>query len=238
MQYPISADMIHYIMSTAHKNKLYGVQNTMAPLTALQQQERYAQVQMDMLTSGYGEMDFDGVFTVDEKLSRLIGQCCDCSTVICAALRREKKTLTWTAYICEAGIHVIEQVGLAEYVLLENAILDERMLAFLNLPKTAASYPETSIDTALIVNRDLDGIKAEGCPDELASLVINACEGIDGYAQISLITDDVQKELITLLFNDSSVVSLDVEYTWGQELFRFYPVTAKWVADQTVRMGR
>lgn len=238
MQYCVSADMIHYIMSISHKYKLYGVQNMLSAMTQRQQQERYEQVQMDMLTRGYGEMDFDGVFTVTDQLSQLIGQCCDCSEVICAALRRGKKTLTWTAYICETGIHVIEQVGLAEYVLWENAVLDEQVLSFLKLPKTTVSYPETCIDTALIVRRDLEGIKAEGCPDALANLVVNACAGIDGYGQISLFVDDIQKELVTLLFNDSSMVRVEVEYTWGQELFKLCSVTAQWVADKTTQMGK
>lgn len=232
MQYQISAGAMLYAVILRGHNGIYGVKNVLAALRKEELQGFFREMEMELIASGMGAMDFDGAFSLEPEFGALVDACARCGKVLVVASRRDHREQMLTCYLCEEDIYVLEQVRDSEYILHTNIDPAKQIIAFLNLQEGEGKLEQASVDSALIQHRDLKGLREAGCGEELALLAVNAAKGIDGYAQIGRISDNSQTDLVTLLYNSAGTVRVDMEYPWGQELLCLRPVTVQWVADR------
>lgn len=232
MQYPISAGAMLYAVFLRGHNGIYGVKNVLAGLKKEAVPAYFREMELELMESGLAVMDFDGGFSLNPDFAELVDACACCSNVLAVPSRRNGKETMLTCYLGENGIRALETVGAEEYLLHTSVDPAQIIPAFLGLPEGEGNLEQASVDSALIQRRDVKGLMEAGCSEALAMLAVNAAKGIDGYAQILRIADSAGTDLVTLLYNDAGTVSVDVEYPWGQELFRLTPVTVPWVTDR------
>ena len=230
--YRISAEGILYALLRSGREKIYGVVNVLGSTPPSELPAFMQNTELALMMQNLGTMDLDGNFSMDEELSDLIGACAGCQAVLSFALRRNKTIRTATAYLLEGRTPMLVQTGAHSYDLYTDADPAQVFCALLDLPAAANGLSAQTVDSGLILDRDRAGLIAGGCNEEMADLILDACRGTGGYAQISPIFRDRQEDLLTLYYNENGILNVDVSYTWGQELFRLEPVTASWVADR------
>jgi len=236
--YRISAQGILYALLRSGREKLYGVANVLGATPPSGLPAFMQNTELELMMHGLGTMDLDGQFSMDEELLTLIGACADCGAVLSCALRRNNTVRTATAYLLEGRTPILVQTGAHSYDLHTDADPAEVFCVLLDLPAAENGLSAQTVDSGLILDRDRAGLMAGGCSEEMADLILDACRGAAGYAQISPIVQDHQEDLLTLYYNENGILNVDVSYTWGQELFRLEPVTAPRVADRIRQMQK
>ena len=101
--YCLSAESLLYAVLKLHKRGIYGVPNVMPKSSDKQFPEFAQQAEMELLNKGYGLMDFDGVFSLEDCFAELVSRCADCTGVIGTSLRRNGKWEKYTLYL-DAGV--------------------------------------------------------------------------------------------------------------------------------------
>lgn len=231
MHYQISACAVLYVLRKSGHRGIYGVQNVLAGLNKAARDAAFQQAELELMAAGLGSMDFDGVFTPEAELTSLIGDCAECKHILSASMRRDGMIRSCTCFRLGEKTCVLEQTDKDLYAIYTDTDAAARVTAFFGLPQRESALKEISVDSALIQHRDRDGLVEAGCSEALAALVTDAARGVGGYAQFSRIIGDTMTELETILYGDAGIVTVAVEYTWGQELFRLTPVSADWVAE-------
>ena len=250
MEYHLSAGAILYSVLCAKREGIYGVRNVLATVSREEYPLFVQNAEMELMDKGLGCMDCDGTFGLEPEFMEVIGACGDCSTVLSAAVRREHRERLLTGYLindvekdgADSGADIggtekmnksngrnviLEQVGDTDYVLRTEADILSRTMEFLNLPERENVLAETSVDSGLIQRRDFDGLLAAGCSEEMARLVIASAKGVGGYAQIGRVHEKQRTDLVTLLCGPDGIVTAQVEYPVGSEMFRLTPVTVE-----------
>lgn len=248
MSYHLSAEAILYSVICMKRKGIYGVKNV---LNAVKKEEYPLFVQnaeAELMDKGLGCMDFDGTFTLDTEFEQKLGFCADCDTVLSAALRCEGQTRIMTGYLGVGNPSTLEQVGENEYVLRTEDDVVNRVMEFLRLPEKNdgrngeqnreqnSELAECCVDSALVQRRDRSGLIEAGCGEKLADLVIRSAKGIGGYAMISRVHARTQTDLVTVLYGPEGIVTVDVEYPAGREMFRLTPVRPESAAEMIGRL--
>lgn len=232
MDYPVSAGAMLYAVMLRGHSGIHGMKNVPSPL----QKDRWAvgfqTMEMELMESGLGMMDFDGNFSLEPRFAALVDDCARCADVLAVASRRNGETTTLTCYLCADGVRGLEETAPRKYLLHERIDPAAQIPAFLNLREDACALEPAIVDSFLIQRRDVSGLMEAGCSEALARLVANAAKGTDGYTQLFRITGDTRADVLTLLHNEDGTVCVDVEYTWERELFRLTPVTVPQAADR------
>ncbi len=232
MNYPVSAGALLYAVLLRGHEAIYGVKNVLASLQKETIPDYFRSMEKELIASGLGPLDFGGNFSLGPDFEALEDACACCGSALLVPARQSHRERMLTCYLCEKAQYVLEEVNNGNYVLYQDVDPAQRIVAFLGLREDEGTLKEACVDSSLIQKRDQKGLLDAGCSEELASLVLNAAKGIDGYTQIVRITDNDQSDMITLLYSDAGTVRVDVEYPWGQGLFRLTPVTAQWVTDR------
>lgn len=225
MELEISAGAMLYAAALRGHRKLYGVKNI--PAAAWNPQR----IELELMDAGLAEMDFDGGFALTEDFAAVVDACADCGRVAAAACRRERRERRMTCYLGSEK-WLLEQTGEQKYRLRSGEDTAEAIVDFLGLADGDGTLEPIRVDTGLVQHRDREGLLAAGCSEAMAALLLNGAKGTGGYAQIFRMEDGVQMEPVTLVYGSAGTVSVEVEYSWEQELFRLTPVTRREAARQ------
>ena len=231
MQYQISAEQILYTILKYDLPGICGVANAFEGQGESAIREEFPLWETQLCLSGLGNMDFDGVFTLDSDFLQAITNCCQCSRILSVPVRRARTQRELTVFFCESGTLALEQVQDREYRLHTACNPQQLVSEFLQLPTATVFSGSCSIDSGLIQRTDIMEMICNGCNPDLAKLAADAAGGIAGYANLTWIENGMANEVQTILYNENGIVRVEVVYTWEQELMQLTPVDTQWVSD-------
>lgn len=230
----LSPGAMLYAVLRLRKSGIYGLLDVFSAIPDAQFPTCIQNAEQELLEKGYGMMDFDGNFSLEEDFARLVSGCADENCVLQIDRRREGKQERMTCYLHKGA--ALTQDG-ADCLLDAGAALPGAVLEFLGLPSESEGMEEITVDSRLIAERDVPGLMEAGCGETLARLITAAAAGEGGYAQLVRITDKIQTELLALAWGEAGIVVVEVEYTDDREMFRLTPVTAQSAGERIAAMA-
>lgn len=230
----LSPGAMLYAVLRLRKSGIYGLLDVFSAIPDAQFPTCIQNAEQELLKKGYGVMDFDGNFSLEENFARLVSGCADENCVLQVDRRKEGKQERMTCYLHQGA--ALTQAG-TDCVLDAGASLPGAVLEFLGLPPESESLDEAVVESRLIAERDMPGLIEAGCSETLAQLITAAAAGEGGYAQLVRITDKVQTELLALAWGEAGTVTVEVEYTDDREVFRLIPVTTQSAGERIAAMA-
>lgn len=230
----LSPGAMLYAVLRLRKSGIYGLLDVFSAIPDAQFPTCIQNAEQELLEKGYGVMDFDGNFSLEEDFARLVSGCADENCVLQIDRRREWKQERMTCYLHQGA--ALTQAG-TDCVLDAGAALPGAVLDFLGLPEASDGLEETVVESRLIAERDAAGLMEAGCGEALARLITASAAGEGGYAQLVRITDKVQTELLALAWGQAGTVTVKVEYPGDREMFRLTPVSAQAAGEQIAAMA-
>lgn len=227
--YCLSPGALLYSVLRLHKSGIYGLPDIFSDISDAEFPACIQKAEQELLQKGYGMMDFDGNFTLEEAFAELVGQCADERSVLLVDRRKKGRQNRMTCYL---GNNVILTQDDSECVLRAGQSIPAAVLDFLKLPAECKNLKEACVDSSLVTARDISGLVEAGCSPVLAELIVSSAVGEGGYAQLTRITDRIQTQLLALAWGEEGTVNVGVEYTQEEELFRLTPVTVSQVEKQ------
>lgn len=230
----LSPGAMLYAVLRLRKSGIYGLLDVFSAIPDAQFPTCIQNAEQELLEKGYGVMDFDGNFSLEEDFARLVSGCADENCVLQIDCRREGTQERMTCYLHQGA--TLTHAG-TDCVLDAGAALPGAVLDFLGLPKESEGLEETAVESRLIAEQDVTGLQQAGCGEALARLITSAAAGEGGYAQLVRITDKMQTELLALAWGEAGTVTVEVEYTDDREMFRLTPVTAQAAGERITAMA-
>lgn len=223
-EYRLSAGAVLYAVFLLHKRSIYGVPAVMPPVHDRKFPAFAQEAEQELMDSGCGILDFDGIFTLDPDFSALLGRCADCREVFGANLYQSETERKLTIY--RGADALLERDGKFDCVLRPAQSPKEELLRALSLPAASdGRLAEVRVDTGVLERRSLEGIMASGCGEAQARMILNALEGKGGYAHLVHTTEQGRVGELVLLYGPEGILQAGVEYTETQELMRLTPIT-------------
>lgn len=230
-EYRLSAGAILYSVFLLHKRSIYGVPAVMPSIQDRKFPLFAQEAEQELMDSGCGVLDFDGVFSLDPDFSTLLKRCADCREVLGASLRRGGRWHKLTIYQ-EAGA-LLEHDGNLSCALRPIDSPEEALLEALALPDAApGQLQEVCVDTGLLEKKNLAGIQSAGCSETQAKLILDALTGDQGYAHVVHTKERERLNEMLLLYGPEGILTVGVEYTETQELMRLTPLTEREAAGR------
>lgn len=231
--YCLSHGALLYSVLRLRKSGIYGLADIFSNISDAEFPACIQNAEQELMEKGYGLMDFDGNFTLEESFAELVGQCADERSVLLVDRRKNGRQDRMTCYL---GNRVILTQDDRDCVLRSGQSIPAAVLDFLKLPVECKNLEEACVDSGLVTARDISGLAEAGCSPVLAELIVSSAVGEGGYAQLTRITDRVQTQLLAFAWGEAGTVSVGVEYTQEEELFRLTPVTASQAEKQLETM--
>lgn len=220
----LSGEAILYAVIRAHREQIYGVQNTLADLAESAYPAFIQRAEEELSAAGVGEMDFDGAFSLTPEFEHLIADIADAQSVVGADLRRNGQQRTLTIYHGDKTGSVL--IGTDNhYELTPEADPVETFLAFLDPITDPEELPASvTVDTTLIQHRDMQGIVGAGCTQDVARLLLSAAEGQDAFLRLERATIGAPGQEVYVFYGDAGIYRIGVDYSETQELFTLTPM--------------
>lgn len=232
--YRLSPGAMLYAVLRLHKSGIYGLLDVFSAMPDAQFPTCIQNAEQELLEKGYGSMDFDGNFSLNEEFSDLVSGCADENCVLQIDRRIAGRQERMTCYLSQKA--AMTQAD-TDCLLQTEAKIPGAVLEFLGIPKECKDLEEAVVDSGLIAEQNVPGLVDAGCGETLARLITASAAGEGGYAQLVRIVDRIQTELLALAWGEAGTVTVNVEYTEGQELFRLTPVTAEDAGAQIAAMA-
>lgn len=230
----LSPGAMLYAVLRLRKSGIYGLLDVFSAIPDAQFPTCIQNAEQELLEKGYGVMDFDGNFSLEEDFARLVSGCAGENCVLQIDQRKEGKQERMTCYLHQGA--ALTQAG-TDCVLDAGAALPGAVMEFLGLPEASESLEEIAVESRLIAERDVPGLMEAGCGETLAQLITASAAGEGGYAQLVRITDKVQTELLALAWSEAGTVAVEVEYPDNREVFRLIPVSAQAAGERVAAMA-
>lgn len=230
----LSPGAMLYAVLRLRKSGIYGLLDVFSAIPDAQFPTCIQNAEQELLEKGYGVMDFDGNFSLEEDFARLVSGCADENCVLQIDRRKEGKQERMTCYLHQGA--TLTQAG-TDCVLDAGAVLPDAVLDFLGLPEASEGLEETAVESRFIAERDVASLMEAGCGEALARLITASAAGEGGYAQLVRITDKVQTELLALAWSEAGTVAVEVEYPDNREVFRLTPVSAQAAGERIAAMA-
>lgn len=230
-EYHLSSGAILYALLRLHKPGIYGVDNVLEGMTDETFPAFIQRSEMELMEKGCGTLNFDGVFELEEDFAALLGRSADAKTILTAAKRKDQQKSRQVIYLVEGAAASLTCPEGREPVLTAVEDPAKAVTDFLDLPESAGELQETVVDSTLAAEKDEAGLLKAGCTADMARLVVNAAEGMGGYAVLGCTREGGQTGELVLLYGPEGIVSLTAEYTQAEELFRLTPLTAEEVRN-------
>lgn len=221
----LSGEAILYTVLRMRRTGIYGVENVLAGLNEKEFPTFIQRTEQELAAASLGEMDFDGAFSLAPEYGQLIAACADAKAVVGAGLRRGGEQRTLTFYSGKKTGPVLTRTG-ETYELTAEADPVEAILTFLApIGEPEQLPPQVTADTALVEQRDLEGLVSAGCTEPMAQLILDAVEGREAFLRVEKVGKEIRSQEIHLIYGAAGIFRIGVEYTETQELFTFTPVS-------------
>ena len=230
----LSPGAMLYAVLRLRKSGIYGLLDVFSAIPDAQFPTCIQNAEQELLEKGYGVMDFDGNFSLEEDFARLVSGCADENCVLQIDRRREGKQERMTCYLHQGA--ALTQAG-TDCILDAGAVLPGAVLDFLNLPKESEGLEEIAVESRLIAERDVAGLMEAGCGETLARLITASAAGEGGYAQLVRITDKAQTEVPALTWSVVGTVTVEMDDPDDREMFRLTPVSAQAAGERITAMS-
>lgn len=223
--YELSAGALLYSVLALERTGIYGVRDVLAGKAKEEFAAMMQNAELELMMAGLGTMDFDGGFTLDDSLLETVAACADRGDAWSAARRQNGQATELTVYPGEESYFLMQQAdGTCVLGLCDDPVAD--FVDFLAVPAPSEAMHEACVPSKLVQDRDISGLISAGCSPELAQLAVEAATGVQVYAQCARVRDYRPDYPLNLLIGSAGAVTVQVEYTASDEMFRLTPADA------------